>query len=117
MNDKITVKELISILSEFDDDTVVEFEFNKERCPLTENFIDDNGKLVFKEHYRNIRHHIDGRYFADHTARKGFWIEDKATDKRYYFNDSNNIGKVRDLLNEYEKQLTGKTYTSNRVIM
>lgn len=117
MDDKITVKELISILGEFDDDTVVEFEFNNERCPLTENFTDDDGKLIFKEHYRNIRHHVDGRYFADHTSRKGFWIEDRATDKRYYFNDSNDIGKIRDILNEYEKQLTGKTYTSNRVIM
>ena len=116
MDDKITVKELISILGEFDDDTIVEFEFNKERCSLTEHFVDGE-KLVFREKYRNIRHHIDGRYFADHTARKGFWIEDKATDKRYYFNDSDGIGKIRDLLNEYEKQLTGKTYTSNRVIM
>lgn len=116
MSDKITVKELIEILSEFNDDTVVEFEFNKERCPLTENFTDD-GKLVFREKYRNIRHHIDGRYFADHTSKKGFWIEDKLTGKQYLFNDSQNIGKIRDILNEYEKQLTGKTYTSNRVIM
>lgn len=115
-NWEITVGELIDILLNYDRDTLVEFEFNKERCPLTENFTDD-GKLVFREKYRNIRHHVDGRYFADHTSRKGFWIEDKATDKKYYFNDSNDIGKVRDLLNEYEKQLTGKTYTSNRVIM
>lgn len=117
MSNKVTVKELIEILKGFDDDTVVEFEFNKERCPLTENFVDDDGKLVFKEHYRNIRHHIDGRYFVDHTSRKGFWIEDKATGKTYHFTNSKDIGKIRDILNEYEKQLTGKTYTSNRVIM
>lgn len=117
MSDKITVRELIEILNGLDDDTVVEFEFNKERCPLTENFVDDDGKLVFKEHYRNIRHHIDGRYFVGHTARKGFWIEDKATGKTYHFTNSKDVGKVRDILNEYEKQLTGKTYTSNRVIL
>lgn len=116
MSDKVTVKELIEILNGFDEDTIVEFEFNKERCPLTEHFIEDN-KLVFREKYRNIKHHIDGRYFVDHTARKGFWIEDKATGKTYHFTNSKDIGKVRDILNEYEKQLTGKTYTSNRVIL
>ena len=111
-----TVKELIDILSKFDDETIVEFEFNKERCQLSESFEEDN-KIVFREKYRNIRHLVDGRYFVDHTRQKGFWIEDKKTEKRYYFADSSNIGKICDLLNEYEKQTTGKTYSSNRVLL
>ena len=43
----------------------------------------------------------NGRYIKDHTKRKGFWIEDWLTGRKYYLNNQNHIKAVVGLLNDY----------------
>ena len=65
-----------------------------------------------KERKHKVPKYIwDGRFVSDHTARKGFWLEDWITGKVYYFRVKEHIKAIVGLLNSYngtERYITYK---------
>lgn len=54
-----------------------------------------------KERQRPVPYTWDGRYIFEHTARKGFWLEDLLTGKSFYLHINEHISAIVGLLNDY----------------
>lgn len=54
-----------------------------------------------KERKHKAPYYWNGRYITDHTARKGFWLEDWVTGRKFYFHIGAHIRHIVGLLNDY----------------
>lgn len=103
---ELTVGVLKKILSDCDrinEDTPIKFKIFGEEWDL-EQYMIRNEKLIFTQPTRKISE-MSNRFVADHTTRKGSWIEDFKTGKKYHIDNQKELGELLDLLNEFDKKL------------
>ena len=98
-----SVGKLKSILNDFDDELIVKFRWVNDEWNLGMYWSDGN-ELVFTQPTRKIKE-IGNRFVADHTTRKGSWIEDWMTGKKYLIDVDEDISELLDMLNEFDNQL------------
>lgn len=107
-----SVGKLKQILEDFDDDFIVKFKWVNDEWDLGQYWINGN-EIVFTQPTRKIKE-ISGRFVADHTTRKGAWIEDWMTGKKYYIDDDENVEQLLEILNDFDNQLNGN---DNRFVL
>ena len=102
---KLSVGKLKEILNDFDDNVIVKFKWVGDEWDLDQYWLNDN-ELVFTQSTRKISE-TGNRFIADHTTRKGFWIEDWMTSKIYSIDSDKDIEKLLKILNEFDNQVNG----------
>lgn len=100
-----SVGELKKILEGFDDDFIVKFKWVNDEWNLGQYWLKDN-ELVFTQPTRKVNE-MSERFVADHTTRKGSWIEDWLNGKKYYIGNDNDMGDLLGILNGFDSQLNG----------
>lgn len=81
----------------------------EELCELMNGAINDDLDVKWKKHLENTHNRIghftrpyrNGRFYSDHTKKKGFWLEDWLTGKVYYYHIIEHINAIVGLLNDY----------------
>ena len=98
----------------------------REICELLNGCVMNDLDKIFEKHNENTNNRIGhytipykvGRFHLDHTTRKGFWLEDWVTGRKYYFHVKEHINAIVGLLNDYtnEGRFTSHDSKCGRVI-
>lgn len=102
---RCSVKVLKDILDEFDDDTIVKFQCCNTDWDLG-HYMLKNDELIFSQSSRKVKEMSD-RFFADHTTRKGSWIEDRETGHQYFICNREDVQDILSILNDFNNQING----------
>ena len=102
---KLSIGNLKEILEDFDDDLIVKFKWVNDNWDLGQYWVRDD-ELVFTQPTRKIKE-LNNRFVADHTTRKGSWIEDWMTGKKYLIDNDDDVGELLEMLNGFDSELNG----------